>query len=93
MKQILQNQSDINVTGREGRRGENNWMKPMKYANLKYISASFEVKVNDTLIHSKLSTMAFPDFEDVSKIAAEVAAGHDVRTKCKQQPITNCIVM
>ena len=36
---------------------------------------SFEVKVNDAVIHSKLSTMAFPDFEEVCNIV------HDTATK------------
>ena len=34
---------------------------------------SFEVKVNDTVIHSKLSTMAFPDFEEVCNIVSDTA--------------------
>lgn len=55
--------------------------------------ASFEVKINDTLVHSKLSTMAFPDFDDVSNIITEIASGEEVRVKCKQQPITNCVIM
>jgi selT/selW/selH-like putative selenoprotein len=29
---------------------------------------SFEVKVNGKVIHSKLSTMAFPDFKEVAMI-------------------------
>ena len=29
---------------------------------------SFEVKVNDTVIHSKLSTMKFPDYDEVCDI-------------------------
>ena len=34
---------------------------------------SFEVKVNDTVIHSKLSTMAFPDYEEVCNIVYDTA--------------------
>ena len=33
----------------------------------------FEVKVNDTVIHSKLNTMAFPDFDEVVAIVQETA--------------------
>ena len=29
---------------------------------------SFEVKVNGTMVHSKLTTMAFPDFPEVVSI-------------------------
>ena len=36
-------------------------------------TTSFEVKVNDTVIHSKLSTMAFPDFDEVVAIVQETA--------------------
>lgn len=35
---------------------------------------SFEVKVNGVVIHSKLSTMAFPDFEEVCSIVCETAS-------------------
>ena len=34
---------------------------------------SFEVKVNDTVIHSKLSTMSFPDYEEVCNIVYDTA--------------------
>ena len=34
---------------------------------------SFEIKVNDTVIHSKLNTMAFPDHEEVCNIVFETA--------------------
>jgi len=30
---------------------------------------SFEVKVNGVVIHSKLATMAFPDFQEVAKVS------------------------
>ena len=36
-------------------------------------TTSFEVKVNDTVIHSKLSTKAFPDFDEVVAIIQETA--------------------
>ncbi|KAG5870900.1 hypothetical protein JTB14_025415 [Gonioctena quinquepunctata] len=53
---------------------------------------SFEVTVNDTLVHSKLSTISYPDYDDLSKIIKEVREGKPVRTPCKQQPITSCAV-
>ena len=37
-------------------------------------TTSFEVKVNGTLIHSKLKTMAFPDFEEVCTIVHQTAS-------------------
>lgn len=37
----------------------------------------FEVTVNGTLIHSKLSTMGFPNNEQVAKIVGDVAAGSE----------------
>ena len=36
---------------------------------------AFEIKVNDTVIHSKLKTMAFPDFKEVIEICQEVSKG------------------
>ena len=36
-------------------------------------NTSFEVKVHDTVIHSKLSTMAFPDHDEVVSIVHETA--------------------
>lgn len=52
-------------------------------------SGSFEVAVNGTVVHSKLSTLAYPDYEDLSKIILETKEGKSVR-KCKEQPITSC---
>ncbi|EEZ98745.1 migration and invasion enhancer 1 [Tribolium castaneum] len=53
--------------------------------------ATFEVKVNGTLVHSKLTTLAYPDYDDLSAIIDEVAQGKEPRS-CKQQPITSCII-
>jgi len=38
---------------------------------------SFEVTVNGTLIHSKLKTMGFPNYDEVVKIVEDVAKGSD----------------
>ncbi|KAJ8921971.1 hypothetical protein NQ315_008608 [Exocentrus adspersus] len=54
--------------------------------------ASFEVSVNDTLVHSKLATLAYPDYDDLSNIIEEVQEGKPIRAPCKQQPITSCII-
>ncbi|CAH1111101.1 unnamed protein product [Psylliodes chrysocephalus] len=65
-----------------------------KHPSLKVIGregrrGSFEVAVNGTVVHSKLSTLAYPDYEDLSKIILETKEGKSVR-KCKEQPITSC---
>jgi len=41
---------------------------------------SFEVTVNDTVIHSKLSTMGFPNTDQVCKIVEGVATGSEPTT-------------
>jgi len=38
----------------------------------------FEVTVNGTLVHSKLATMAFPDYEATAQVVAKVAGGGEV---------------
>ncbi|KXJ78467.1 hypothetical protein RP20_CCG004548 [Aedes albopictus] len=52
---------------------------------------SFEVEINDTLVHSKIASLAFPDYEAV---VSNVIAARDGRpvTKVKEQPITDCMV-
>ncbi|XP_060525668.1 migration and invasion enhancer 1 [Cylas formicarius] len=52
--------------------------------------ASFEVKVNGALVHSKLQTLAYPDFDDLAQIVNDASHGKPVRSPCKQQPITSC---
>eukprot|EP00095_Tigriopus_kingsejongensis_P010331 snap_masked-scaffold998_size72096-processed-gene-0.1 protein:Tk10331 transcript:snap_masked-scaffold998_size72096-processed-gene-0.1-mRNA-1 annotation:"hypothetical protein DAPPUDRAFT_307826" len=37
--------------------------------------SSFEVRVNDVEIHSKIKTMAFPDYKEVVQIVQEVSKG------------------
>nr|CAD7428089.1 unnamed protein product [Timema monikensis] len=54
---------------------------------------SFEVQVNGQVIHSKLSTMAFPDFTNVIDIVGDVAQGKEVKSVSVQQPITDCDIM
>lgn len=55
-------------------------------------TGSFEVSVNGTLVYSKLSTMAFPDFKNVTDIVSDAANGKDVVPVSKQQPI-DCIIL
>ena len=53
---------------------------------------SFEVKVNDTEIHSKLKTMAFPDFEEVVQIIQETTKGSPP-TPVQKVEKSNCIIL
>ncbi|XP_046982839.1 migration and invasion enhancer 1 [Schistocerca americana] len=55
-------------------------------------TGSFEVSVNGQLIYSKLRTMAFPDFQNVTDIVNDAAAGREIKSVDKQQPI-NCIIL
>ena len=52
---------------------------------------SFEVKVNDTVIHSKLKTMAFPDFKEVIEICQEVSKGGAATEVTKTQ--SSCVIL
>lgn len=52
---------------------------------------SFEVLVNDTLVHSKLQQLAFPDYKDVARNAQNAMDGKPV-DKVKEQPITDCVI-
>lgn len=53
---------------------------------------SFEVKINDTLVHSKLQSLAFPDQESVLENVKRAEQGVPM-IKTKEQPIDNCILM
>lgn len=52
---------------------------------------SFEIKINDQLVYSKLQTLAFPDYEAVCETIKDVSLGEPVRKVTKQQPI-ECII-
>lgn len=52
---------------------------------------SFEVTINDVLIHSKLQSLAFPDHKDVAENVQNAIDGK-VLYQVKQQPITDCII-
>lgn len=54
-------------------------------------SGSFEVQINNELVHSKLAGLAFPDYGDVVKNVKLAAEGKPV-SKVKEQPITDCII-
>ena len=55
-------------------------------------STAFEVKVNDSVIHSKLSEGSFPDFDEVTKIVMATAAGSEP-TKVTKMQSTWCIIL
>lgn len=52
---------------------------------------SFEVKINDILVHSKLKTIAFPDHDDVALNVKNFIDGKDVKI-VKEQKITDCCI-
>jgi selenoprotein W-related protein len=52
---------------------------------------SFEVQINDTLVHSKLRTLAFPDFQEVALNCQNALEGREVK-KVKEQPIKDCVI-
>ncbi|XP_048516865.1 migration and invasion enhancer 1 isoform X1 [Dendroctonus ponderosae] len=53
---------------------------------------SFEVKINDYLVHSKLQTLAYPDYSDLWNLINDAQQGKEVKGPCKQQPITSCAI-
>lgn len=55
------------------------------------IAGSFEVQINNTLIHSKISRAAFPDNDDVVRNVQLASNGQPVE-KAKEQPITDCVI-
>ena len=52
---------------------------------------SFEVKVNNQEIHSKIKTMAFPNFDEVVSIVKNVSEGGDPSTVQKTQ--SSCVIL
>jgi len=53
----------------------------------------FEVTVDETLIHSKLATMAFPDFEQVVEIVAKAHEGGAPDKVTKTQDASWCTIL
>lgn len=53
---------------------------------------SFEVKINETLVHSKLQTLAFPVYEDVVENVKNCKEGKEMKV-VEQQKITDCCLM
>ncbi len=56
-------------------------------------TTSFEVKVNDTIIHSKLSTKAFPDFDEVVTIVQETATKGTEPSKVTKTQSSFCNIL
>lgn len=52
---------------------------------------SFEVTINDYLIHSKLQTIAFPVYEDVAENVQNAIEGKELKI-VQQQKITDCCI-
>jgi len=55
--------------------------------------SSFEVTVDSQVIHSKLGTMAFPDFDEVAEIVESVNEGSSPRQVVKTVSAAGCILM
>ena len=53
---------------------------------------SFEVKVNDTVIHSKLSVRLFPDFDEVTEIVEATSKGSEP-TKITKMESATCNIL
>lgn len=88
-KYLKETHPKVKVNGFEGRRG--NLFFFFTQILKCNILATFEVSVNGTLVHSKLSTLAYPDFKDLSNIIRDMENGKPIRA-CKQQPITDCVI-
>ena len=54
---------------------------------------SFEVTVNDTVIHSKLSTMSFPDLEETVSIVKGVDGGSQPKQVEKMVEGGGCTIL
>ncbi|XP_053682892.1 migration and invasion enhancer 1 [Sabethes cyaneus] len=52
---------------------------------------SFEVQINDTLVHSKLASLAFPEYAEVVQQVRAAKVGQPLQ-RVKEQPITDCVV-
>ena len=53
---------------------------------------AFEIKVNDTVIHSKLSVGSFPDFDEVADIIDATSNGSEP-TKVTKMQSSSCAIM
>ena len=53
---------------------------------------AFEIKVNDTVIHSKLSVGSFPDFDEVADIIDATSKGSEP-TKVTKMQSSSCTIM
>lgn len=66
-------------------------VKHSVYFTIDPTAGSFEVQINDTLVHSKLSSLAFPNYDDVVANVQKASQGQPVN-KVKEQPITDCVI-
>ena len=55
------------------------------------VRGSFEVKINDHLVHSKLQSIAFPVYEDVALNVKNCMEGKEMN-KVREQKITDCCI-
>jgi selenoprotein W-related protein len=57
-----------------------------------FCTASFEVKINNQIVHSKLETNSFPDFNEVVQIVQDVDEGGAPRQVTKTKS-AGCSIM
>ena len=57
-----------------------------------FCTASFEVKINSQVVHSKLATNSFPDFDEVVQIVQDVGEGGAPRQVTKTKS-AGCSIM
>jgi len=55
--------------------------------------SSFEVTVNDTVIHTKLATMSFPDVEETVSIVKKVEEGQEPEKVSKMAEGGGCTIL
>lgn len=76
----------------QGRRGKYYIVWALQFLMINIIIlGSFEVQINDTLVHSKLASLAFPDQIEVVQNVKNALEGREVK-KVKELPITDCII-
>uniref|UniRef100_A0A1L8E4I4 Putative selt/selw/selh selenoprotein n=1 Tax=Nyssomyia neivai TaxID=330878 RepID=A0A1L8E4I4_9DIPT len=92
-KNILNLVPNAHVHCIKGRQG----MKGYIVSTLKFLYefyhflGSFEVQINEKVVYSKLSTLAFPDFDDIAQSVEKQANGENLGC-IRQQAITDCVL-
>ncbi|KYM94651.1 Protein C17orf37 like protein [Cyphomyrmex costatus] len=86
-KEIKKSVPNATISGTVGRQGK----FQTEHETYNQNCTSFEVQVNDELVHSKLQTLAFPDFGEVADMIKDVSAGKPVKKIVHQTE--DCILL